>query len=131
MADAITPFLMFQGKAEEAIDFYVSLFADAEIEEIVHHGAEGVGEEGQVLRATFRLGDQRIICIDSPVQHPFTFTPSFSLFIDCENEDEITRLHAALSDGGLELMPMGHYGFSKKFAWLNDRFGVSWQLNLP
>lgn len=131
MANAITPFLMFDGQAEEALDFYVSLFADSEIEEIVHHGPAGVGQEGSVLRASFRLQDQRVICIDSPVKHPFTFTPSFSFFIDCDGEEEIERLHLALSDGGVELMPMGHYGFSKKFAWINDRYGVSWQLNLP
>jgi predicted 3-demethylubiquinone-9 3-methyltransferase (glyoxalase superfamily) len=130
MADAITPFLMFQnGDAEEALNFYVSLFADSEIVEIVHHPEGGVGAEGTVLRATFRLQDQHILCMDSPVKHNFTFTPSTSFFIDCESEDELTRLHAALSDDGLELMPLGHYGFSKKFAWVNDKYGVSWQLN--
>jgi len=63
--------------------------------------------------------------------HEFTFTPAVSLFVQCEDEAELDRLHAALSEGGGELMPPGDYGFSRKFTWVNDRFGVSWQLNLP
>ena len=62
---------------------------------------------------------------------PFTFTPAFSLFVDCESEAVLRQIHAALSDGGKELMPLGDYGFSREFAWVEDRFGVSWQLNLP
>ncbi len=71
------------------------------------------------------------MCIDSPAAHDFTFTPAISLFVQCENEAEIGRLYAALADQGTELMPLGSYGFSAKFGWVNDRFGVSWQLNLP
>ena len=68
-------------------------------------------------------------CIDSPIKHAFTFTPSFSLFVECESEAELDAAFARLSDGGSVLMPPGNYGFSTKFAWVNDRFGVSWQLN--
>ena len=64
------------------------------------------------------------------MKHAFTFTPASSLFVECETEDGIGRIAAALGDGGAVLMPLGHYGFSRRFTWLNDRFGVSWQLNL-
>ena len=60
----------------------------------------------------------------------FTFTPAISLFVECEDEAELDTAFARLSDGGAALMPPGDYGFSRKFAWLADRFGVSWQLNL-
>ena len=69
-------------------------------------------------------------CIDSPIKHGFTFTPSMSLFVECEDEAEMDAAFARLSQGGAVLMPPGNYGFSTKFVWLNDRFGVSWQLNL-
>ena len=68
-------------------------------------------------------------CIDSPIKHAFGFTPSISLFVECEDKTELDQAFAALSDGGAVLMPPGNYGFSVKFAWLNDRFGVSWQFN--
>ncbi len=127
----ITPFLMFEGAAEAAMDFYVSLFPGGRIEDITRYGPEGPGKEGSVVRATFVLEDQRVMCIDSPAQHGFTFTPSFSFFVDCETDGDLQRLIDALSQGGAFLMPPDNYGFSRRFAWLNDRFGVSWQLNLP
>lgn len=67
---------------------------------------------------------------DSWVKHAFSFTPAVSLFVECESESEIDRLNAALGEGGSSLMPIDNYGFSRRFAWVNDRFGVSWQLNL-
>jgi predicted 3-demethylubiquinone-9 3-methyltransferase (glyoxalase superfamily) len=72
-----------------------------------------------------------VLFTDSFVSHGFSFTPSFSLFVDCESEAELERIFAALSDGGAVLMPLGDYGFSRRFGWTNDRFGVSWQVNLP
>ncbi len=71
------------------------------------------------------------MCIDSNVKHQFDFTPSFSIFLTCDTEEELESIYGKLSDVGQALMPLGDYGFSKKFGWLNDRFGVSWQLNLP
>jgi predicted 3-demethylubiquinone-9 3-methyltransferase (glyoxalase superfamily) len=65
------------------------------------------------------------------VHHPFTFTPAMSLFVDCESEAELDAAFGTLSAGGQVLMPPSNYGFSAKFAWVSDRFGVSWQLNLP
>ncbi|MER6614050.1 VOC family protein [Streptomyces xantholiticus] len=127
----ITTFLMFEGKAEEAMTFYLSLFDDAEVVDITRYGADGPGTEGTVQHATFSLAGQRYMCIDSALKHDFTFTPAMSLFVQCDDEAEIDRLYAALAEEGSELMPLGSYGFSARFGWVNDRFGVSWQLNLP
>ncbi|MFE1921178.1 VOC family protein [Streptomyces asoensis] len=127
----ITTFLMFEGNAEDAMTFYISLFDDAEVVGLTRYGADGPGKEGTVQHATFSLAGQEFMCIDSPVQHEFTFTPAVSLFVQCEDEAELDRLYAALSEQGTTLMPLGDYGFSAQFGWVNDRFGVSWQLNLP
>ena len=132
MPKQIAPFLTFQGAvAEEAMTFYRSLFDDAEVVSISRYGAEGPGAAGSVQQATFTLAGQPFMCIDSPMKHGFTFTPAISLFVQCENEAELDRLFAALAEEGTQLMPLGNYGFSAKFGWVNDRFGVSWQLNLP
>ena len=130
MARKITTFLMFEGKAEEAMTFYVSLFDGATISSISRYGPRQAGAEGSVMQATVSLPGQQLICIDSPVKHAFGFTPSISLFVECESEAEIDRLFARLAEGGEELMPLGDYGFSRRFGWCNDRFGVSWQVNL-
>ena len=127
----ITTFLMFEGNAEEAMTFYLSLFEDAEVISMTRYGADGPGLEGSVQQATFSLAGQPFMCIDSPVKHDFGFTPAMSLFVRCETEAELDRLYATLAEQGTELMPLGNYGFSAKFGWVNDRFGVSWQLNLP
>jgi predicted 3-demethylubiquinone-9 3-methyltransferase (glyoxalase superfamily) len=65
------------------------------------------------------------------VRHDFDFTPSFSFFVVCSDDVEIRRLATALLDRGEVLMPLDDYGFSRLFAWVKDRFGVSWQLSLP
>ncbi|WP_405531912.1 VOC family protein [Streptomyces avidinii] len=131
----ITTFLMFEGRAEEAMTFYLSLFDDAEVLGISRYGADesgpGVGEEGTVRHAAFSLAGQTFMCIDSPAKHEFGFTPAVSLYVQCDSEAEIERLYGALAEQGSELMPLGSYGFSARFGWVNDRFGVSWQLNLP
>ena len=130
MARAIATFLMFEGVAEEAMNFYVSLFKGSEIRRIERYGPGEHGTEGSVKKADFTLGGHQLSCIDSSVKHGFTFTPSISIFVDCEDETELDRAFNQLSAGGAILMPLGNYGFSTKFAWVNDRFGVSWQLNL-
>ena len=129
MAQSVLPFLMFEGKAEEAMSFYVSLFKNAEVTDIQRYGPGGPGKEGSVLKALFTLDGQSFMCIDSPAKHAFTFTPSFSIFVTCETEAEIDALFARLSEGGQVLMPLGEYPFSSKFAWLSDKYGVSWQLS--
>ena len=124
-------FLMFQeGNAEEAMNYYTSIIEDSQITSIVRYGATESGDEGTVMQATFTIKDQEFMCIDSNVKHQFSFTPSFSIFVTCSTEEELDRLYQKLAEGGEELMPLGDYGFSKKFGWINDRFGVSWQLNL-
>ncbi|HJR57170.1 MAG TPA: VOC family protein [Rhizomicrobium sp.] len=131
MAQSVRPFLMFEDRAEEAMNFYVSLFADGRIDEIKRYGAGQPGKEGSVHLARFTVAGQSIMCIDSPARHAFTFTPSVSLFVVCEDETEFAKLTAALAEGGAWLMPPDNYGFSRRFGWCNDRFGVSWQINLP
>lgn len=130
MSSTITPFLMFTGQAEEAMRFYTSIFPDSEIVGIERYGAGESGAEGTVQRATFRLNDQRLICTDSPPVHDFAFTPSISLFVDFQTSDELDQAFTQLSEGGSIFMPLDTYPFSERFAWIADRFGVSWQLNL-
>lgn len=131
MKNKITPHLMFEGAAEEAINFYVSLFAGSEIRAIARYGPGEPGPEGTVKLASFVLGGQEFQCMDSPIKHSFTFTPSVSLFVECASQSELETLFNRLSEGGSVLMPIANYGFSTSFGWLNDRFGLSWQLNLP
>jgi len=128
----ITTFLMFEGKAEEAMTFYVSLFEGSSVVSVDRYGPEGPGAEGSVRFAVFRLNGQNYICIDSPAKHAFTFTPSVSLYVTCKTEEEINRLYKKLSQGGQVLMEMAPLPpYSAKFAWVADRFGVSWQLSMP
>jgi len=127
---SIRTFLMFEGKAEEAINFYVSIFKLSHINKIDRYGINEPGPEGSVKTAMFTIKGQEFMCIDSYVSHGFTFTPAMSLFVDCDSEEEIDGLFENLSAGGQVMMPLGAYPFSKKFAWLSDKFGVSWQLTL-
>jgi predicted 3-demethylubiquinone-9 3-methyltransferase (glyoxalase superfamily) len=128
MDQKITTFLMFEGQAEEAMTFYTSLFDDSEIVRIARYGPEGPAAEGTVQHALFTLNGQPYMAIDS-VGHNFSFTPAISLFVQCESKEEIERLYEALMEGGTAAMPLGEYGFSERFGWVQDRFGVSWQLN--
>lgn len=130
VSPAITPFLMFGGDAEEAINVYLSLFDGSEVISLHRYGPNEAGAKGSVQHAIFSLKGQLFRCMDSTTKHDFTFTPSLSLYVRCDSDAEIDRLCTALGEGGTELMPLADYGFSTKFAWLNDRFGVSWQLNL-
>jgi predicted 3-demethylubiquinone-9 3-methyltransferase (glyoxalase superfamily) len=130
MPRKVTPFLMFDGTAEEAMRFYVSVFAGSEIKQVERFGPGEMGADGSIKSATFTLAGQDLRCFDSPVKHNFTFTPAISLFVECASEAELDEAFARLSAGGAVLMPLNNYGFSTKFAWVNDRFGVSWQLNL-
>jgi predicted 3-demethylubiquinone-9 3-methyltransferase (glyoxalase superfamily) len=122
---------MFEGSAEAAMNFYVSLFPGSRIDRVERYGPGEPGAEGSIKLAAFTVAGQRLMCIDSPAKHAFTFTPSISLFVECASVAELDAVFGQLSAGGSVLMPPGAYGFSTKFAWVSDRFGVSWQLNLP
>jgi predicted 3-demethylubiquinone-9 3-methyltransferase (glyoxalase superfamily) len=126
MAKSARPFLMFTGQAEEAMRFYVSLFPGAEIVDLTHHP-----EGGKVMRATFAIAGQPIMCTDSPPVHAFTFTPSSSIFVECDDEAQLRDLAHKLGGGERVMMEVANYGFSTLFTWVADPFGVSWQLNLP
>lgn len=127
----VTPFLMFEGRAEEAVNFYVSIFEAGKLLSMKLYGPGEAGTEGSVASAIFSLNGQRFMCFDSNVQHEFSFTPAISLMVECRTDEEIELLFQALSQNGEVLMPLQNHGFSTKFGWINDRFGVSWQLNLP
>ncbi|HZU78845.1 MAG TPA: VOC family protein [Acidimicrobiales bacterium] len=130
----LTPFLMFcgdqHGKAEEAIERYCSIFQHSRVVRLDRYGP-GDGEPAGTLRfGVFEIGGYPIRAIDSAAPHRFGFTPAISLWVECSSDEEIERAAAALADGGAMLMPLDSYGFSPKFCWVADRYGVTWQLNL-
>jgi predicted 3-demethylubiquinone-9 3-methyltransferase (glyoxalase superfamily) len=122
---------MFEGSAEAAANLYVSVFRGSALRKLERYGPGEDGAEGSVKQCEFVVAGLAVRCFDSPMHHAFTFTPALSLFVDCESEAELDAAFHRLSDGGSVLMPVGNYGFSTRFGWLKDRFGVSWQLNLP
>ena len=131
---SLTTFLMFvgdqHGRAEEAMNLYVSVFEESRVIEVERFGT-GQGEtEGTIKRAQFTLAGREFIAMDSGAEHAFTFTPAISIFADFDREDQLDGAYAKLSEEGTVLMPLQEYPFSSRFAWLNDRYGVSWQLNL-
>lgn len=125
------PFLMFQGgTAQAAMDLYCAAFPDSRVVRIERYTEGSGGPAGTVKVAVFTLCGREFMCSDSPIKHGFSFTPASSTFVDFDSATELERVFTVLSEGGAVLMPLGDYGFSKRFGWLNDRFGVSWQLNL-
>jgi len=132
MTRELRTFLTFQGGvAAEALDFYRDVFDDFELVEMERYGAGDGGPENTVKVARFRLAGSELACADSPVAHDWGFTPAVSLFVDCDDDAELERLFDRLSDGGFVFMPLADYGFSTRFGWVADRYGVTWQLNLP
>lgn len=128
MAKEINPFLMFASGAQTAMDFYTSLFPGARIESIDRYDASGAGVEGSVKLATLNLLGRKLEFFDSPVRHAFTFTPAISFAVVCESAEEVDHLFTALSEGGQVLMGLDSYPFARRYGWVNDKFGVSWQL---
>jgi predicted 3-demethylubiquinone-9 3-methyltransferase (glyoxalase superfamily) len=137
----LTTFLAFDRDAEEAMMFYISLFKDSEVLNTIRaRKGEPGWVEGTLQHAIFSIAGQQLMCINKPQpgargsDHArwadFSFSPSMALYVQCESEEEIDRLFEALSEQGETLMPLGDYGYSAKFGWVNDRFGVSWRLNL-
>ena len=112
----ITPFLWFDGKAEEAMNFYVSIFKNSKVVKVPRCGDAGPGPKGSVMSATFQLEGQDFFALNGGPH--FTFTPAISLFVNCETQAEVDELWQKLSDGGKE----------ERCGWLKDRFGLSWQI---
>jgi len=126
MRTKISPFLMFEGNAKEVMDHYISLFGDASIQQITYYDES----EEKVQYAIFKIFGQEFMCIDSSVDHEFGFTPAISFYISCDSEQEFSQLFDKLTRHGKVFMEPDSYGFSTLYAWLEDKFGVSWQLNL-
>jgi predicted 3-demethylubiquinone-9 3-methyltransferase (glyoxalase superfamily) len=112
----IAPFLWFDGKAEEAANFYVSIFKNARIGATRRYGEAGPGPKGSVMSVEFQLDGQQFIALNGGPQ--FTFSPAISFFVNCETQEEVDELWEKLSAGGRK----------DRCGWLQDKFGVSWQI---
>lgn len=113
----ITPFLWFDHQAEEAMNFYVSIFKNAKVGEIRRYGDAGPGPKGSVLTASFQLEGQDFVALNGgPHYH---FTPAISLFVDCQDQAEVDELWSKLLEGG---------GRENQCGWLQDKYGLSWQI---
>jgi predicted 3-demethylubiquinone-9 3-methyltransferase (glyoxalase superfamily) len=112
----ITPFLWFDGKAEEAVNFYVSIFKNSRVGSMTRYGDAGPGPKGTVMIATFQLEGQDFIALNGGPQ--YKFTPAISLFVDCKTQQEVDELWEKLSKGGQ----------TNRCGWLTDKFGLSWQI---
>ena len=127
----VTPFLMFEGKAEEAMTLYCETIPGSSVLDVTRYGPGEDGPQGTLKLARLSISGLEVNVYNSPVHHAFTFTPSVSLYVDCSTEAELNGIVDVLAKDGKFLMPPDNYGFSRRFAWLSDRFGVSWQINLP
>jgi predicted 3-demethylubiquinone-9 3-methyltransferase (glyoxalase superfamily) len=112
----ITPFLWFDGNAEEAMNFYVSTFKNSKILNVMRYGDAGPGPKGTVMAATFQLEGQEFQALNGGPQ--YKFTPAISLFVSCETQQEVDALWNRLLEGGRE----------DQCGWLTDKFGLSWQV---
>jgi predicted 3-demethylubiquinone-9 3-methyltransferase (glyoxalase superfamily) len=112
----IVPFLWFDGKAEEAMKFYVSIFKNSKVVSISRYGEAGPGPKGAVMAVTFQLEGQQFMGLNGGPQ--FTFSPAISFFVNCETQIEVDELWEKLSEGGEK----------SRCGWLKDRYGVSWQI---
>ena len=112
----ITPFLWFNDQAEEAVNFYVSIFKNSRIVRVSRYGDAGPGPKGSVMSATFELEGQQFYALNGGPQ--FSFTPAISLFVNCEGQAEVDELWDKLSAGGRK----------DRCGWLQDKYGLSWQI---
>ncbi|AOV09033.1 hypothetical protein BI350_01660 [Sporosarcina ureilytica] len=115
---------MFNGEAEEAMKFYTSIFEDAAIESILHQ------ENGGVRHGTFSINGQVFMTVDNSKEKIVDCTPAMSLFVTCKRESEVDYVFQRLSEDGTIVIDLAETPFAVKFAWIIDRFGVSWQLQL-
>ena len=112
----IVPFLWFNGNAEEAVNFYVSIFKNSKVVRVSRYGDAGPGPKGSVMSCTFQLEGQDFYALNGGPQ--FTFTPAISLFVNSETQQEVDQLWEKLSAGGSK----------DQCGWLKDKFGLSWQV---
>ena len=112
----ITPFLWFDGKAEEAANFYTAIFPNSKIVSMMRSCEAGPGPKGSVMSATFELQGQEFIALNGGPM--FTFSPAISFFVHCETQEEVDNFWEKLSEGGEK----------QRCGWLKDKFGVSWQV---
>ena len=112
----ISPFLWFDGNAEEAVNFYVSIFKDSKVLNISRYGEAGPGPKGSVMSATFQLHGQEFIALNGGPH--FKFTPAISFFVHCQTQAEVDELWEKLSAGGRK----------DRCGWLTDKYGLSWQI---
>jgi len=112
----ITPFLWFNDKAEEAMNFYVSIFKNSKVGNVTRYGDAGPGPKGSVMSATFQLEGQEFFALNGGPT--YTFTPAISLFVNCETQQEVDELWEKLSAGGRK----------DRCGWLQDKYGLSWQI---
>ncbi|TDC72072.1 VOC family protein [Actinomadura sp. GC306] len=137
----LSVFLMFHGNAEEAMNYYTSLFEDGEVLQVIRARAEDAGwDEGALQYGIFQLAGQRLVCSNTPPPdshlrdlmpwHEFRFTPAMTIYVQRDSVEDFDRLYAALTEGGEVHLPARDYGFSPRFAWVTDRYGVSWRIDL-
>lgn len=124
----ILPFLTFCGNAEEAMNFYLSIFPSSKVISIDYIPNGGQGEEGKVLTGVFELKGQQFMVMDMEKQYCPEFTWAISLFVPCEDEEEFDLLFTKLSEGGTVMMGPEAVLNLRKVAWVTDKFNVTWQL---
>lgn len=129
---SITPFLWFDHQAEDAVNFYVSVFRNSKvgIKTYYNEDVAAVAEMpvGSLMTVDFQLEGQDFIALNGNTEFPFT--PALSFFVAYDTAEEIDQLWQKLLEGGIPLMPLDKYPFSEKYGWVQDKFGVSWQLML-
>jgi predicted 3-demethylubiquinone-9 3-methyltransferase (glyoxalase superfamily) len=112
----ITPFLWFDSNAEEAVNFYVSIFKNSKVGKVTRYGESGPGKKGTVMSVTFQLDGQEFFALNGgPL---FKFTPAISFFVNCKTQEEVDDLWERLSAGGRK----------DRCGWLVDKYGLSWQI---
>ncbi len=127
----ITTFLMFNNQAEEAVKLYTSLFEDSEIITMAKYGENGPSDPGTVQHSIFTLNGQVFMAIDANSGTELPMNPAISLFVTVKDTIEMERLFNGLKDEGAILMPKTNMPPYREFAWVQDKFGVSFQLALP
>ena len=118
------------GRAAEALDYYAGAVPGVEVGNVVRVTDPASPRVGDVQRAEFTIGGTPFVAFDNDGPHAFGFTPAISIWLEIESEATLDDVFVQLSDGGTVRMPADAYGFSRRFAWVDDRFGVSWQLNV-